>query len=34
MDGMDGLETIVEIKKDPRFMATPVVMCTANEGDD
>jgi CheY-like chemotaxis protein len=34
MDGMDGLETIVEIKKDPRFMSTPVVMCTANEGDE
>jgi CheY-like chemotaxis protein len=33
MDGMDGLETITEIKKDPRFVATPVVMCTANEGD-
>jgi CheY-like chemotaxis protein len=34
MDGMDGLQTIMEIKKDPRFMATPVVMCTANEGDE
>jgi CheY-like chemotaxis protein len=34
MDGMDGLETITEIKKDPRFSATPVVMCTANEGDE
>jgi CheY-like chemotaxis protein len=34
MDGMDGLETITEIKKDPRFVATPVVMCTANEGDE
>ncbi|MCU7921621.1 MAG: response regulator, partial [Candidatus Thiodiazotropha sp. (ex Dulcina madagascariensis)] len=34
MDGMDGLETITEIKKDPRFTATPVVMCTANEGDE
>lgn len=34
MDGMDGLETITEIKKDPRFMHTPVVMCTANEGDE
>jgi CheY-like chemotaxis protein len=34
MDGMDGLETINEIKKDPRFVATPVVMCTANEGDE
>lgn len=34
MDGMDGLETIMEIKKDPRFVTTPVVMCTANEGDD
>ncbi len=34
MDGMDGLETIMEIKKDPRFVATPVVMCTANEGDE
>ncbi len=34
MDGMDGLETITEIKKDPRFVDTPVVMCTANEGDE
>ncbi|MES9969306.1 MAG: response regulator [Candidatus Thiodiazotropha sp.] len=34
MDGMDGLETITEIKKDPRFSQTPVVMCTANEGDE
>jgi CheY-like chemotaxis protein len=34
MDGMDGLETINEIKKDPRFVSTPVVMCTANEGDE
>ena len=34
MDGMDGLETITEIKKDPRFSHTPVVMCTANEGDE
>ncbi len=34
MDGMDGLETITEIKKDPRFQSTPVVMCTANEGDE
>ncbi|MCU7905653.1 MAG: response regulator [Candidatus Thiodiazotropha sp. (ex Epidulcina cf. delphinae)] len=34
MDGMDGLETITEIKKDPRFSTTPVVMCTANEGDE
>ncbi|MGD8914064.1 MAG: response regulator [Candidatus Thiodiazotropha sp.] len=34
MDGMDGLETITEIKKDPRFNETPVVMCTANEGDE
>jgi CheY-like chemotaxis protein len=34
MDGMDGLETISEIKKDPRFVTTPVVMCTANEGDE
>jgi CheY-like chemotaxis protein len=34
MDGMDGLETITEIKKDPRFNDTPVVMCTANEGDE
>ena len=34
MDGMDGLETIMEIKKDPRFDATPVVMCTANVGDE
>ena len=33
MDGMDGLETIAEIKKDERFANTPVVMCTANEGD-
>ncbi|MCM8857074.1 MAG: response regulator [Candidatus Thiodiazotropha sp.] len=34
MDGIDGLETITEIKKDPRFVATPIVMCTANEGDE
>ncbi len=34
MDGIDGLETITEIKKDPRFDATPIVMCTANEGDE
>ncbi len=34
MDGMDGLETITHIKKDPRFIDTPVVMCTANEGDE
>lgn len=34
MDGMDGLETISEIKKDPRFQQTPVVMCTANEGEN
>lgn len=33
MDGMDGLETIAEIKKDQRFANTPVVMCTANEGE-
>ncbi len=33
MDGMDGLETISEIKKDARFVNTPVVMCTANEGE-
>ncbi|MCG7955894.1 MAG: response regulator, partial [Candidatus Thiodiazotropha endolucinida] len=34
MEGIDGLETITEIKKDPRFDATPIVMCTANEGDE
>jgi CheY-like chemotaxis protein len=34
MDGIDGLETITGIKKDPRFDATPIVMCTANEGDE
>ncbi|MCU7813726.1 MAG: response regulator [Candidatus Thiodiazotropha sp. (ex Rostrolucina anterorostrata)] len=34
MGGIDGLETITEIKKDPRFLATPIVMCTANEGDE
>jgi CheY-like chemotaxis protein len=34
MDGIDGLETITEIKKDPRFDTTPIVMCTANEGDE
>ncbi|MCU7873222.1 MAG: response regulator [Candidatus Thiodiazotropha sp. (ex Lucinoma borealis)] len=34
MDGIDGLETITEIKKDPRFVETPIVMCTANEGDE
>ncbi len=33
MEGMDGLETISEIKKDQRFANTPVVMCTANEGE-
>ncbi len=33
MDGMDGLETISELKKDIRFSNTPMVMCTANEGD-
>lgn len=33
MDGMDGLETISELKKDTRFSNTPMVMCTANEGD-
>jgi CheY-like chemotaxis protein len=34
MDGMDGLETIAEIKKEARFETTPIVMCTANEGDE
>lgn len=34
MDGIDGLETITEIKKDLRFDTTPIVMCTANEGDE
>ncbi|MES9854011.1 MAG: response regulator [Candidatus Thiodiazotropha sp. L084R] len=34
MDGIDGLETITEIKKDHRFDTTPIVMCTANEGDE
>ena len=33
MDGMDGLETISAIKKDARFVNTPIVMCTANEGN-
>ena len=33
MDGMDGLETISQLKKDSRFVNTPMVMCTANEGD-
>jgi CheY-like chemotaxis protein len=33
MDGMDGLETISQIKKDGRFNQTPIVMCTANEGE-
>ena len=33
MAGMDGLETITELKKDKRFANTPMVMCTANEGD-
>jgi CheY-like chemotaxis protein len=33
MDGMDGLETISALKKDSRFVNTPMVMCTANEGD-
>jgi len=33
MDGMDGLETISHLKKDSRFVNTPMVMCTANEGD-
>ncbi|MET0067304.1 MAG: response regulator [Candidatus Thiodiazotropha sp.] len=34
MDGIDGLETIKQIRLDPRFQATPIVMCTANEGDE
>lgn len=33
MDGIDGLETITELKKDARFTNTPMVMCTANEGE-
>jgi CheY-like chemotaxis protein len=33
MDGMDGLETISHLKKDNRFVNTPMVMCTANEGE-
>ncbi len=34
MDGIDGLETIKQIKMNPRFDTTPIVMCTANEGDE
>ncbi len=34
MDGIDGLETIKRIKMDPRFEFTPIVMCTANEGEE
>ncbi len=34
MDGIDGLETIKQIKMNPRFDATPIVMCTANEGEE
>ncbi|MEN8168375.1 MAG: response regulator [Pseudomonadota bacterium] len=33
MEGMDGLETITELKKNARFANIPMVMCTANEGD-
>jgi CheY-like chemotaxis protein len=34
MDGIDGLETIKRIRADSRFGMTPIVMCTANEGDE
>ncbi|MET0051275.1 MAG: response regulator [Candidatus Thiodiazotropha sp.] len=34
MDGIDGLETIKRIKMNSRFEYTPIVMCTANEGDE
>jgi len=34
MDGMDGLEAIGRIKKDPAISAIPIVMCSANEGQD
>lgn len=33
MEGMDGLQTITEIKRDARFRNTPIVMCTANVGE-
>jgi CheY-like chemotaxis protein len=34
MDGMDGLEAIGRFKKDPAISSIPVVMCSANEGQD
>ena len=34
MDGMDGLETIERIKKDPAIAKIPIVMCTANESEN
>ncbi len=34
MDGMDGLEAIGRIKKDPAISSIPIVMCSANEGQD
>lgn len=34
MDGMDGLEAIGLIKKNPAISAIPIVMCSANEGQD
>jgi len=34
MDGMDGLEAIGRIKKDPAISAIPIIMCSANEGRD
>ena len=34
MDGMDGLEAITKIKKIPAISNIPIVMCTANEGED
>lgn len=34
MDGMDGLEAIGRIKNTPEISNIPVVMCTANEGEE
>ncbi|MCF6281769.1 MAG: response regulator [Candidatus Polarisedimenticolaceae bacterium] len=34
MDGMDGLEAIGLIKKNPAISSIPIVMCSANEGRD
>ncbi len=34
MPGVDGFDVLQNIKKDPRTVSIPVIICSSNEGDD